>query len=415
MKGGEGIVFTQRSCYARLAIASLVVGVFAVLSATPVHAQYMYLDSNGNGVHDVGDRLRTCPTTVDIWLNTTQNRNGTAATCAFGTGDLDLGHYEFVLQAVGGTVTYGAMTNQVSGFGGSLARDIRDTNGPVYYHNGSFGSTVAGGLIKLATMTIKIDTGSPRIDIISKHPANGTGRTSFGSQCPADAFYDHTNRHGATWSDVDGLAQALTLDHPPVAGAPGISVPTDGSAVTFTVSATDIDSDPIQTFTADLSLLPLVNDATFTASNLNTLTATGSFSWTPTVLDVGDYVVTFTAGNCLASLAQAAIIHVIGVLTGAEGAESRPVYFMAANQPNPFAPSTSIDYSLAKEGDVRIHVYSANGRSVRALLHASMPQGPHRISWDGMDDAGKPVASGVYWCRLESGSFRMSRRMILLR
>ncbi len=415
MKGGEGIVFTRNSVPARLAIASLAVGVLALLP-TGAGAQYMYLDSNGNGKHDVGDRLRTCPTQVDVWLDTAFNRDATPATCAFGAGALDMSHYEFVLQAVGGTVAYGAMTNQVAGFSGSLARDARDTTGPVYYHNGSSGTgPTSPGLFKLATMTIAVATGTPRIDIITKHPANGTGRTSFGSACEADVFYDHTNRHGATWSDVDGLAQALAADTRPVAVAPGILVPVDGASVSFTVSASDINSDPIQTFTADLSLLPVGNDAVFTAGDLNTLTATGTFSWTPAAADAGDYFVTFTAGNCLASVAQASLIHVIGVAAGVETAEGRPVNFMAANQPNPFAPNTSIDYSLATAGNVRIRVYSATGRAVKSLVNARVPAGPHRTTWNGTDDAGRPVASGVYWCRMESGSFRMSRRMILLR
>lgn len=163
-------------------------------------------------------------------------------------------------------------------------------------------------------------------------------------------------------------------------------------------------------------MLPAGHDAVFTAGGLNTPMATGTFTWTPTASDSGDYSVTFTAGNCLSSHVQTSIIHVVGDPTAVEVPEgSRSLNFLAANQPNPFAPNTTIEYPLAKEGDVRIHVFSAGGRAVRTLVNARMPAGPNRTSWNGTDDAGRPMASGVYWCRLESGSFRMSRRMILLR
>jgi len=379
-------------------------------------AQYMYLDSNGNGVHDAGDRFRTCPTRFDVWLNTANNRNGSPAACPVGSGALDLSHYEFALQAVGGTVTWGPMSSQVSGFSGTLARDARDTTGTVFYHNGaSSGTPQAPGLYKLASLTATLATGSPRIDIITRHPVNGTGRTSFGSTCAATLLFDHTNRHGLTWSDVDGLAAPGPSDARPRITAPGIVVPTDGGTVGFTVTATDVDVDPILVITTNMSALPPGNDAQFSVSGAFTPTATGTFTWTPTAADSGDYVVTFTATNCLDSFTRDTIIHVIGAVSSAQPPSNPLLNFLAANQPNPFSPETSIDYSLAKEAEVRVRIYSANGRAVRTLVNSRMPAGPHVTSWNGTDDSGRPVASGVYLCRLESGSFRMSRRMILLR
>jgi len=400
----------------RVAVAAFVVTTIALL-AVSAQAQYMYLDSNGNGVHDVGDRLRVCPTRIDVWLNTANNRDGSPASCAFGTGGLDLAHYEFVFQAVGGTVTWGPMSNLIEGFARILARDARDTTGTVFYHNGAIraGAALPPGLYKVATLTVTVATGSPRIDIISRHPNNGTGRTSFGSECPATALYDHTNRHGQTWTDVDGLSQALATDAPPRVTLPGVLIPQDGSTVTFGVTAIDLDADPIVLLTADLSALPLGNDAVFDVTGLGTTIANGTFTWTPTTSDSGDYAVSVTATNCLISLALPTIIHVIGTVSSVETPPIGTPNFLAPNEPNPFSPETSIDYSLSRESEVRVRIYSASGRVVRTLVDGRMPAGPHLTSWNGTDDAGRSVASGVYWCRLESGSFRMSRRMILLR
>ena len=407
-----------RTRSAALAVASLLAGLLALLPPSRTWAQYLYLDSNGNGIHDPADRLRECTTRIDVWLNTANNRNGTPATCPLG-GAMSLSHYEFVLQAVGGTVTWGPMSNLIPAFSQSLARDARDITDPVHYHNGAAttdvpAGTLAPGLYKVATLSATIATGSPRIDVISKHPNNGTGRTSFGSECVATPPNNHMNRHGATWSDVDGLAAAAAIENDPFPSGPGVAVFKLGDAVDVSVSVSDPDVDPIQTLTANLSELPVGHDAVFTVAGLNTPTASGTLIWHPTLSDAGLYEIPFTTTNCRSS-GHVTTVYVLGTATDVEASETRLINFLAANQPNPFAPNTTIDYSLAKEGDVRIHVFSASGRVVRALVNARMPAGPNRTSWNGTDDAGRPMASGVYWCRLESGSFRMSRRMILLR
>ena len=80
-------------------------------------AQYMYLDSNANGVHDAGDRLNANgdTTRVDVYIDLLHNRSGSAVTCPVG-GPVDINSYVFWLQAVGGTVQYTNFTNQQASF-----------------------------------------------------------------------------------------------------------------------------------------------------------------------------------------------------------------------------------------------------------------------------------------------------------
>lgn len=391
----------------------------AALTPAGGSAQYTYLDSNGNGIPDAGDRLRSCTTRIDVWLNTSTNRDGSPASCGFGSGALSMSHYEFVLHAVGGTVIWGPMTNLVPGFTVNLARDSRDSTAAVYYHNGwSTTSSVTAmppGLRHVATLSATIATGSPRIDIIARHPSNGTGRTSYGTECPATPAYDHTSRLGVSWTDVDGLAEAVASDEPPAATAPGIVLPQNGTSVSFAVTASDADADPIQALSANLAGLPPGSDATFSVIGLDTPSAAGTFAWTPTASDSGDYTVTFVAGNCLGSPARSTIIHVIGTPTAAEGSPGPARDFLAHNFPNPFHPRTEIAFSLARAGPVRMSVFTVSGVRIRTLIDGSLPAGPHRTRWNGTDDSGRPVASGVYWYRLDAGSFHAARRMILLR
>jgi len=388
------------------------VGLFVtVLLAGPVQAQYIYLDSNGDGIHTADDRMnKSTPTTIDIWVDTDSNRDGTPATCDFGVGAMDMSSYEFVLQSVGGTVTWGAMSNFIAAFSNNLARDSRDTTGTVYYHNG-WGSSNSQppGLYKLASLTATVATGSPRMDIVTRHNINRTGRTSLGTACVSNPEHDHMNRFGVNWLDADGLA--APIDAAPLITAPGLVLPQDGSQVQFDVLASDPDGDAILTLAASFAGLPAGHNATFTSNVGNT---TGTFTWTPTASDSGDYSIAFTATNFLAG-SRTTIVHVIGTATGIEAMNVPTPYRLAQNRPNPFNPGTAIGFTLAKDAVVRLAIYDSSGRLVRVLVRGSLPAGPHDVRWNGDDQQGIAAASGVYLCRLEAGGVRLTRRMVLLR
>jgi hypothetical protein len=85
------------------------------------------------------------------------------------------------------------------------------------------------------------------------------------------------------------------------------------------------------------------------------------------------------------------------------------------NRPNPVHGSTWISYSLASEGSVELKVFDATGRAVRTLVDDQVTPGAHQVVWDGRDDTGAPVASGVYFYRLASGDFVSSRKLMLIR
>ena len=85
------------------------------------------------------------------------------------------------------------------------------------------------------------------------------------------------------------------------------------------------------------------------------------------------------------------------------------------NQPNPFNPSTSISFSLAQTQDVRLTVYDVRGRKVRTLAAQAMQPGQHTVVWDGADDTGSTVGSGLYFYRLQAGESSQTRRMLLLK
>jgi hypothetical protein len=85
------------------------------------------------------------------------------------------------------------------------------------------------------------------------------------------------------------------------------------------------------------------------------------------------------------------------------------------NTPNPFNPTTSIQFSVPTAGNARLVVYNAAGQVVRTLVDGVVEAGSHEISWDGTDNFGRSVASGVYMYRLTSGDRQTVRRMTLVR
>jgi hypothetical protein len=89
--------------------------------------------------------------------------------------------------------------------------------------------------------------------------------------------------------------------------------------------------------------------------------------------------------------------------------------FLSQNYPNPFNPTTNIAFALSTPGQVSLRIYDATGRLVRVLVQGDRPAGHCREIWDGRDDRGRGVSSGVYFYRLEAGSFTQTRKMILLR
>jgi hypothetical protein len=104
------------------------------------------------------------------------------------------------------------------------------------------------------------------------------------------------------------------------------------------------------------------------------------------------------------------------VVTRIDANEILPVQFsLEQNYPNPFNPTTIIDFSLPEQSHVRLDVYNIMGQKVRTLVNDARAAGAHSVIWNGSNDNGENVASGVYFYRIESGQFSETRKMMLLK
>ena len=88
---------------------------------------------------------------------------------------------------------------------------------------------------------------------------------------------------------------------------------------------------------------------------------------------------------------------------------------LAQNYPNPFNSATTIDYALRSASGVLLQVYDLNGQQVRRLVDHYHDGGRYQISWDGLDEAGNPLSSGVYFMRLQALNRVETRKMMLMK
>ena len=83
--------------------------------------------------------------------------------------------------------------------------------------------------------------------------------------------------------------------------------------------------------------------------------------------------------------------------------------------PNPFNPNTTIHYSILSDGNVELSIYNIKGQKVKQLLSDQLTAGEHSVVWDGKDERGNAVSSGIYLYRLETGNYSSTKKMLLMK
>ena len=92
-----------------------------------------------------------------------------------------------------------------------------------------------------------------------------------------------------------------------------------------------------------------------------------------------------------------------------------PVAFLDQNFPNPFNPRTTLRFGLREPAHVLLQVFDARGALVATLARGERTAGVFDVAWNGADDRGRALRSGIYFCRLRAGTRDVSRKMILMR
>ncbi len=100
-----------------------------------------------------------------------------------------------------------------------------------------------------------------------------------------------------------------------------------------------------------------------------------------------------------------------------EGQDIKPVHgiFLQQNQPNPFNASTTIQFTLEQPMDVNVAIFNILGQQVDVICSGHFESGPHSVYWNGTDQAGNHVSSGIYFYKLHAGGYTVAKKMVLLK
>ncbi len=108
------------------------------------------------------------------------------------------------------------------------------------------------------------------------------------------------------------------------------------------------------------------------------------------------------------------VVTVTLTVDSSTGADDAPrALALTGNYPNPFNPSTKVNFSLPREGEVSLDVVDVRGHLVRKLHSGPLAVGHHSVAWNGTDDLGRGVASGVYFARLRHDGLELTHKMLL--
>ncbi|HYJ34094.1 MAG TPA: putative Ig domain-containing protein [Candidatus Binatia bacterium] len=305
--------------------------VLACFGATPALAQYMYMDTNGDGVWSTADVLNPngTPTSVDVYLNTTHNRDGSVATCDSQDGNLAIWNsFATHISVPGGTVTFSNYTNQQAAFtincsNGGLAFTSTATDAAQCQATGTPVDN-GGTTQKLYTMTVTGVSGTPSLQFVPTNTLDNNP-TSFGTNCGGNDF-DNTYKLGTDWFDVNGAGPAAGGNALPILSVATTASGTEGQPFTITATATDTDGADVLTITATgypssltLTTTPATHTATATLSGTLGLDDQGDHTITWSVSDGTNPPVTATTVLTVTNLDQAPVVTAPANVSGAVG------------------------------------------------------------------------------------------------
>ncbi|MBN1997765.1 T9SS type A sorting domain-containing protein [candidate division KSB1 bacterium] len=115
----------------------------------------------------------------------------------------------------------------------------------------------------------------------------------------------------------------------------------------------------------------------------------------------------------LVAVSRNGILQMLGTVS--QKAEAPRAYKLEQNYPNPFNPETTINYQIKDAGDVSIQIYNMRGQLVRNLMRQNMKAGFYSSVWDGRNEQGLPLSSGVYIYRIKVNDFTYTRKMQLMK
>jgi hypothetical protein len=277
------------------------------------------------------------------------------------------------------------------------------TTGDIYKSsdNGNTWTEVNSGIPVDARITSIVASGNA---IFAGSASNGIFKTTNGGTSWTEINSGLTNTHISQLAAMDTKLLAVTLD--------GVFV-SDNDGMSWAAGTSGLEN---------VNCFVVVNDQLFAGTDDNGvyLSVDGGVTWTsfssgiPANTRVWSLAV--SSDGIFAGTSSGVWITAPPLKVMVEGGISVPFTFtLKQNYPNPFNPTTTIQYQLPQSTKVSLNIYSILGQLIRTLIHEKQMAGNYSVIWDGKDDKGQLVASGIYMYRLHTQNFVKTKKMVLLR
>ncbi|MGE5176192.1 MAG: FG-GAP-like repeat-containing protein, partial [Hyphomicrobiales bacterium] len=251
-------------------------------------AQYLYVDTNGDGASSAADVIDPSgPTTLDVWIRTDRNGDGSAAACASTDGDLTISGYQVVLTATNGSVTWGTPVNQRSEFPSDFGTTSDGSEITIGFGGGS---ALPAGDYRLCSVTVSVGTGTPAVGFAAESTLSPGLQTLFYSSCSGSDL-DNAIKLGVDFTDADGAPYGGAANQPPVFEPISDATVPEGTTLDVPVVATDADGDPLT--------YALVSGPAY--ASMTSGSGSASVRFAPGFADSGSASVTVRASDAFAS------------------------------------------------------------------------------------------------------------------
>ena len=277
-------------------------------------------------------------------------------------------------------------------------------------------------LINLASITVLPDCGNYfAVRQSGPHAFAGTWKLTFQTLgCTAgvyDVIVDVRDARGGVGYDTTSILITDRPDSAPIVVAPHLLSGNIGQTLTFDFSAIDPDTDVILD-AANIMLTP--NCGVYFANRtggMGSYTGIWKVTFKTTGCGPGDYEVYMEVQDVYHKIGYALTTVKLSPTEVEEEGSDITIDRFALNQnyPNPFNLSTEIAFQVPIESKVKLKIYNTQGRLVRSLIDGIRDRGLYTMCWDGKDQSGNEVASGIYFYKLTAGDFTSVKKMVLLK
>jgi hypothetical protein len=276
------------------------------------------------------------------------------------------------------------------------------------------------GISTQATMRVWTDAANEDFAMVCYAFTNNSGSIITGLRAGMFMDWDFNDVFSTNSVSWDAANQVGIVSDPSTSRVIGVATLNSAGTTTFRALTS---ADPQTELAKRNYLFDDFNDTSRTAMDINLLIATGDFSMAPGASANASFVMVGgdNLADMLANLATARALYDETEVCGAEvvavddAVPGVPALGLSQNYPNPFNPTTTISYDLSRAGMVELVVYDAQGRAVKTLVQGLHPVGTYAVRWDGTNDAGNEVPSGIYFYRITGGGKVESRKMTLLK